>query len=230
MSLAAHAPYSVSPALFQRVADDTARRARARTTVHLGESPEEVELLASGQGPWRGLLEQLGAWDDSWTVPRCDPVEYLDRMGVLGPSMIVVHGVQLARPALECLAARGASLVTCPRSNRYVGVGDPPVRSFYESGVAVAIGTDSLASAPDLSIWPELARLHGLAPEVAPSRLLDSATRIGAFALGFGDEFGTIEPGKRASLISVALPPVVDDVESYLVQGIGPSQVSWVGE
>jgi len=228
VSLAAHAPYSVSPRLFQHVADDKARRARARTTVHLGESPEEVELLASGQGPWHRLLEDLGAWDDSWDVPRCDPVEYLDRMGVLGPSMIVVHGVQLSRAALECLAVRGASLVTCPRSNRYVGVGDPPVASFYDSGVAEAIGTDSLASAPDLSIWPELARMHALAPEVPASRLLDSATRIGAYALGFSDEFGTIEPGKRASLISVALPPDVEDVETYLVRGIETSQVSWV--
>jgi cytosine/adenosine deaminase-related metal-dependent hydrolase len=150
-------------------------------------------------------------------------------MTVLSPAMIAVHGAQLSRPALDRLAARGASLVTCPRSNRYVGVGDPPVRDFYDSGVAVAIGTDSLASAPDLSIWPELARLHELAPEVPPSRLLDSATRIGAYALGFGDEFGTIEPGKRASLISVALPPDVEDVETYLVQEIEPSQVSWVG-
>ena len=230
VSLAAHAPYSVSPRLFQRVAEDTRRRPEARTTVHLGESPEEVELLATGQGPWRGFLESLGAWDESWTAPECDPVEYLDRMGVLGPSLLAVHGVQLSQSALDRLVARGVSLVTCPRSNRYVGVGDPPVSRFYESGAAVAIGTDSLASAPDLSIWPELARLHELAPDVPASRLLDSATRIGAYALGFGAELGTIEPGKRAALIAVALPSDTDDVETVLVEGVESSQVSWVEE
>jgi len=228
VTLAAHAPYSVSPRLFQRVAEETRSRPEARTTVHLGESPEEVELLATGQGPWRGILEDLGAWDEKWTAPDCDPVEYLDRLGVLGPSLLAVHGVQLSRSALDRLVSRGASLVTCPRSNRHVGVGDPPVSRFYASGVAVAIGTDSLASAPDLSIWPELARLHQLAPDVPASRLLDSATRIGAYALGFGAEFGTIEPGKRAALIAVALPSDLEDVETFLVEGIEPSQVSWV--
>ena len=55
-----------------------------------------------------------------------------------------------------------------------------------------------------------------------------SATRIGAYALGFGTELGTIEPGKQAALIAVALPSDLDDVETFLVQGIGPSQVRWV--
>jgi aminodeoxyfutalosine deaminase len=68
--------------------------------------------------------------------------------------------------------------------------------------VAVAIGTDSLASAPDLGIFPELAAMRRLAPGVPAGRLLESATRTGARALGFAD-WGTIEPGSRAALIAV---------------------------
>ena len=51
-------------------------------SVHLGESPKETEFLAAGTGPWRGMLEFVGAWRDDWAVPGCTPVEYLDRLGV----------------------------------------------------------------------------------------------------------------------------------------------------
>jgi len=63
---------------------------------------------------------------------------------------------------------------------------------------------------------------------VPAPRLLDSATAVGARALGFGDEYGTIEPGKRAALISVRLPAWVKDVEEYLLSGIQPADVEWV--
>jgi cytosine/adenosine deaminase-related metal-dependent hydrolase len=228
VALAAHAPYSVSPRLFRQIQEAVSRTPAARTSVHVGESPEEIELLAQGTGPWRTLLEALGAWDDQWQAPRATPVEYLDGLGVLGSQMLAVHGVQLTWNDLRTMAARGAALVTCPRSNRYVGVGHPPVARFYESGVRVAVGTDSLASAPDLSLWSELRAMRALAPDVPASRLLESATRTGAEALGFSDDFGTIEAGRRAALIAVEIPPGIDDVEEYLVSGIETSQVRWV--
>jgi cytosine/adenosine deaminase-related metal-dependent hydrolase len=129
---------------------------------------------------------------------------------------------------LARLAARGATLVTCPRSNGHTGAGAPPIEEFYASGVRVAVGTDSLASAPDLNVFAELATLRALAPSVPASALLASATIEGARALGFDGEYGSIEPGKAARLVAVALPPGTADVEEYLVTGIGPDQVSWV--
>ncbi len=166
VSLAPHAPYSVSPQLFQGIRAALARMPFLPTSVHLGESPEEVELLATGQGPWRQLLEDLGAWDPAWQPPGCGPVEYLDRMKLLGPRTLAVHGVQFGVDELARLAATGATLVTCPRSNEYVGVGAPPVERFYRAGVRVAIGTDSLASVDDLNLFAELAALRALGPAV----------------------------------------------------------------
>ncbi len=225
-ALAAHAPYSVSPALFQaiRAAPPTGRS--ARWSVHLGESAAETEFLLRGSGPWRTLLEDLGSWDPSWSAPRCGPVQYLDRMGLLDDRLLVVHGVQFGADDLEALAATGATVVTCPRGNRRTGAGEPPVGAFYESGVRVAVGTDSLASVPDLNLFSELEELRRLAPGVPASRLLESATLSGARCLGFDNQYGSLEAGKRASLIAVTVPADVTDVEEHLVSGILPADVS----
>jgi len=227
LSLAAHAPYSVSAALFQLLRRGVDRSPQGCTSVHLGESAEECELLQQGTGPWRDLLEELNAWDPTWVAPGCSAVEYLDRLRFFGSDTVVVHGTHLTDRDLHCLAARGATLVTCPRSNRHVGVGDPPVARFYQVGVRVAVGTDSLASAPDLSVFNELAALRHLAPAVPAARLLESATRTGAEALGF-EGYGTITRGTpAASLIAVRVPDMVDDIEEHLVGGVTAARISW---
>lgn len=224
-SIVPHAPYSVSPDLFRAIADVSRGR---RISVHVGESSEEIEFLKAGAGPWRSLLERLGVWDPTWTPPWVGPVEYLDRFGLLNERLLAVHAVQLTDAELDLVARAEATVVTCPRSNRWTGAGIPPVDRFYASGVRVAIGTDSLASVEDLSIFNELAALRTIAPGVAARRLLESATRAGAEALGFGEELGTIEPQKRAELIAVRIPAATEDVEEYLLSGIPAEDISWI--
>jgi cytosine/adenosine deaminase-related metal-dependent hydrolase len=197
-------------------------------SVHLSESLEEVELIRNGTGVWRTLLEQLGAWDPCWLPPGGTPVQFLDEAGFLDARVLAVHGVQMTRADLDCLAARGATLVTCPRSNCHTGAGVPPIDDFYRSGVRVAVGTDSLASAPDLNLFAELAAMRALAPDVPAAALVRSATCHGARALCFDQDYGSISPGKLARLVAVHLPSSVDDVEEYLVGGIESDQLRWV--
>ena len=94
--------------------------------------------------------------------------------------------------------------------------------------VNVAFGTDSLASVADLNVFAELAEARRIAPKVPARALLRSATLTGATALGFASQLGSIEPGKRASLIGVRVPEGVSDVEEYLVSGIEPSAIEWL--
>ena len=215
-SVVAHAPYSVSPALFGAIA---AAKGDAPLTVHVGESPEEMEFLETGTGPFRALLERLGVWDPAWRAPQCGPIEYLERCGYLTPGMLAVHGTHLSDADLARLRDAGGVLVTCPRSNVWVGGGAPDASRFYQSGVRVAVGTDSLASAPNLHMLDELAALRRVAPGVPAARLIESATLIGAEALGFARDFGSIEPGRRAVFAAVTVPLNVTDVEEYLVGG-----------
>ena len=226
-TIAPHAPYSVSPELFRDIAREVGMR-KSLTSVHAGESREERAFLRDGKGPWREMLLQFNSWNPKWRPPGCGPIEYLDRLGVLTGRMLVVHAVQLGANELRRVADADATIVTCPRSNIWIGVGEPPVQRFYASGARVAIGTDSLASVGDLNLFSELAALRSIAPHVPAAQLLDSATRAGAEALGFGGDLGVLAPAARAEAIAVDVPDGVTDVEEYLVHGVQPSQIRWL--
>ncbi len=227
-SLAAHAPYSVAPLVFRAIRQAVGREPFAPCSVHLAESAEEIEFIRTGGGPWRALLEGLGAWDPAWVPPGGSPVKFLEDCGFLDGRLIAVHGVQMTMDDLKRLVGRGVTLVTCPRSNGHTGAGAPPIDDFYRSGVRVAVGTDSLASAPDLNVFAEIATMRALAPGVPASALLESATRNGAQALGFDADYGTIEAGRLARLVLVDIPPGTVDVEEYLVGGVEPAQIRWL--
>jgi cytosine/adenosine deaminase-related metal-dependent hydrolase len=174
------------------------------------------------------LLEEFGSWDPAWVPPGGTPVQFLDNSGFLDARVLAVHGVQMTPEDLARLAVLGTTVVTCPRSNGHTGAGAPPIEDFYKSGVRVAVGTDSLASAPDLNVFAEVATMRALAPTVPAAALLESATLQGARALGFDADYGTIEPGKVARLLAIAIPDGRIDVEEYLVSGVQPDQIQWV--
>lgn len=222
VTVCAHAPYSTAPGLIREIA----ARGRGPLSIHLAESPEEVMFLKTGGGPIRRMLEELGVWSPAWRTPACDPVTFISDLGYLKPGTLVVHGVQFTDGNLARLRESGATLVTCPRSNEWVGAGTPRIARFYDANVPVAIGTDSLASAPTLNMFDELAELRRIAPEVSASALLDSATRQGARALRLERSYGTIAAGKRAALVSVRVPAGVRDVEEYLVSGVPEAAVN----
>jgi cytosine/adenosine deaminase-related metal-dependent hydrolase len=228
LSLAAHAPYSVSPSLFAAIRDDLDAHHGDLASVHVGESADEVEFITRGSGGWCEMLRGLGVWSDTWRPPGVSPATYLADFGFLDSRVLAVHAVQCDGEDLSRLATLGTTVVSCPRSSRHVGVGDPPLEAFYAMGVKVAFGTDSLASVADLNMFNELAAARKIAPRVSARDLIESATLSGARALGFGEQFGSIEEGKQASLIAVRLPGPVGDAEEHLLSGIDGSAVSWL--
>ena len=226
-AVAAHAPYSVSPSLFKalsRAAGDGLR------SVHLAESKEEILFLEEGIGAWRSILSERGRWNPKWKPPAVGPVAYLSELGWIGPRTIVVHGVHLTDAELRFLAENGATLVICPRSNAWTGAGIPPIERIFSYGVRVAIGTDSLASVPDLNLFSELAEIRRIAPDLPASEILRSATQVGATALGAGDRLGAIVPSRKASLIAVDASGASKGIEESLVSGIEPEQITWLDD
>ncbi|MCC6165281.1 MAG: amidohydrolase family protein [Acidobacteria bacterium] len=228
-SLAPHAPYSTSAPLIQTLAQGYLPVCPI-SSIHLAESSEEVEFLASGTGPFRALLDDLGAWDEGWTPPGLSPVAYLQQIDALHARLLAVHGTQATREDLGILAAAGASLVLCARSNRWVGSGVPPVAAAVDAGVSLAIGTDSLASVEDLNLFAELAYLRTVAPEVPAPTLIRAATLGGARALGCAS-LGLLAPGASSRAIVRVPPAGVRDVEEWVVAAASDTaDLRWLDE
>ena len=228
LALAPHAPYSVSSPLLKALAGRSGATG-APLSIHVAESEPEIAFLQSQGGPLRDLLIRRGRWDGEGTLlghpAGVSPVELLDRLGVLSPRTLAVHAVHLGARDLPRLQAKGVTVVACPRSNRYLGVGVAPVPRLLGSGIPVALGTDSLASAPDLDLFAEMAALRQDHPALHPAAVLRMATINGANALGLGATFGAIAPGKTARLLQVPVAPGEDPLE---VVTSGPEEVSWV--
>ena len=166
----AHAPYSTHPALLQAL-KSRARRLGQILPIHVAEPPEELELLRSGGGEM-AAFSRARAQDELRFQPAVAPTEgsihYLYRLGLLDAETLCVHAVHLSEAELDILAGTGAKVCLCPGSNRFLGVGSAPVLRFLAHGILPALGTDSSASNPELSLWREmrlLAETPGLKPE-----------------------------------------------------------------
>jgi len=157
------------------------------------------------------LFRERSFLPEGWEAPGFGPVEYLDRLGLLSSRTLAVHCVQLVREDHSRLQSRRVTVVTCPRSNERLGGGKAPVLELLREGIPVALGTDSLASAPDLDLFGELAALCDLHPGLAPAAALRMATFNGARGLGLDERLGSIEPGKLAGLVVLPMGAPDDD-------------------
>jgi cytosine/adenosine deaminase-related metal-dependent hydrolase len=167
--------------------------------IHVAETQEELELLARHDGPFVPFLTELGVWDEEGLAK--DIQEVLEPATAGGKSLFV-HGNYLD-PNLSF--PQGASLVYCPRTHAFFGHAPHPFRQFLAKGIRVVLGTDSLASNPDLDVLAEARYLHRHYPDVAPAALLSMITLWGAEALGWEKETGSLGKGKSADLVVVPL-------------------------
>jgi cytosine/adenosine deaminase-related metal-dependent hydrolase len=177
--LSPHAPYSVSPSLF--------REAFAREvplSIHVSETPEEVQFCQKGEGPFRDLLQALGKLPKGFEAPGCSPLAHLSRLEVLGEKTLLVHMQEVCTGDLEILAEAGSPVVICPGTISYFGRPSPAYEAFRENGVLCALGTDSLASNDCLNMFSELARFHRMFPKVDGLEVLKLGTSEGGKALG----------------------------------------------
>ncbi|HEY3489449.1 MAG TPA: amidohydrolase family protein [Candidatus Deferrimicrobiaceae bacterium] len=151
-----HTPYTVGGSLL-RALGALAGREGVPLALHLAESPEEIEFLRSGTGPIASALFPAVGQDVSWFRGIGMPLpEYLARTGILREGALMVHNVRLRRDEIDALRAAGSRFVLCPRSNDAHGNGSPDVTHFVDSGIPFALGTDSRASVPGLSLWDEI--------------------------------------------------------------------------
>ncbi len=204
IALTPHGPHTASTPLLKALAGRSTA-SNAPLSIHVAESDAEVSLLADGSGPLPDLFRERAGWDDDWQPPGHSPVEQLDRASALTPRTLAVHCVHLDRLDHSKLQSRGVSVITCPRSNRRLGVGTAPIPQIMREGIPVALGTDSLASAPDLDLFAEMSALLEVHPELKPAAVLRMATLNGAVALGLDNRFGSIAAGKSARLVVVPL-------------------------
>jgi aminodeoxyfutalosine deaminase len=222
---APHAPYSVGPELLTRIFAAAAAAGRA-TSIHVAEDEDELALLRDGSGRWPALLAGMGV-DPTTRVPRKSPVAYLASLGAFQTETppLLVHMVHAGADDRRIAREAGATVVLCPRSNLHIGGRLPDVDALVAEGGPLALGTDSLASVPDLSLWAELATLAAHFPAVPAARWLDAATRGGARALGLRG-FGTLAPGARPGVLDVLVDDIAAPLES-LVRDPTPT-LRWV--
>jgi cytosine/adenosine deaminase-related metal-dependent hydrolase len=211
--LSPHAPYTVHPRLLQRIVD-LAKSRRVPIAMHLAESLEELQLLETGDGPFRELLEERSMWDAEAIPHRWRPLDYL-RMLAAAPRSLIIHGNYLMADEIEFLGRHGdpMSVVYCPRTHEYFRNTPYPLQTMLAAGVRIALGTDSRASNPDLDLLAELRHISNTMPGVMPEQLVRMATLSGAEALGLAGETGSLSQGKRADII--ALPCDADSSNPY---------------
>lgn len=227
LGLGAHAPHSTSEALLQGAKRWT--RALGRPlAIHAAESREETEFLRTGGGVWKEFLRERGKWAEAWQAPETTPVKYLDRLGLLDENTLAVHLTQAEEDDLTILRRSGTRIAVCPRSNQFITGALPPIPAMLRLGLEPALGTDSLASNQDLSLWGELEAVARNFPEIPPEAIIRMATVNGASALHLADRAGDLAPGKKPRMFYLPLAPVRQEELAEALVHSGGAGLEWL--
>ena len=186
------------------------------------------------------VAEMKKEWDDSQKQNGMSPVQYLDKIGVLGPDIVAAHCIFVDEADRKILAQRQVGCVHNPSSNMMLASGVSPVPELRAAGVAVGLGTDGPAgSNNDLDLMEEmdlaakLAKINRMNPLALNAKaVVEMATIDGAKALHMEKEIGSLEKGKKADLILISLdePNAVPmyDVYAQLAYALKASDVETV--
>ncbi len=191
-AVAPHSIYTCSQKTLQDAAA-LARKYHAPILIHTGEMKKE--------------------WDDSEKQNGMSPVQYLDKIGILGPDVVSAHCIYVDEADQKTLAQRQVGCIHNPSSNMMLASGVAPVAAMRTAGVAVGLGTDGPAgSNNDLDLMEEmdlaakLAKITKMDPLALNAKaVVEMATIEGARALHMEKEIGSLEAGKKADFIIISL-------------------------
>ncbi|HVJ92635.1 MAG TPA: amidohydrolase family protein [Labilithrix sp.] len=194
----------------------SAERRGVRTSLHLAEHASERRAVEHGDGPVLQWFESRLKQKPAFPVrPLFDLAE---DVGALRPGVVLVHLTDARPDELARVAASGASVVLCPRSNLYIEGRLPPLLSVREAGIDAALGTDSLASNTSLDVLAEARALAERFPIVPKWELVKMATWNGARALG-REDLGRIARGARPGIFAIE-GQVDGDVAGFLLANL----------
>ncbi len=211
IAVAPCSPFSVTEALLRESAT-LARENGVRMHTHLAETLDEE----------RFCREHFG----------CTPVEYMERVGWVGPDVWYAHAVHLDDAGIETMARTGTAAAHCPTSNARLGAGIARAADLVNGGVTVGLGVDGAASNEACSLIEEsrhallFARAKGGPQTMTVRKALELGTIAGARVLGREGEIGSIAVGKLADLAVWKLDTVahagITDPVAALVLGSTP--------
>jgi cytosine/adenosine deaminase-related metal-dependent hydrolase len=194
--LSPHAPYSVRASLFLEISRNNYLEDRVPVAIHLAETSAELLLLQERAGPFVSFLAELGVWDPG----GLSDVQAILDLG-FGGRALYVHCNYLSVSTIP-----PDDVVYCPRTHAAFRHPPHPFRRFLDNGARVSLGTDSLASNPDLDVLAEARFVHARHSDFPGALLLRMATLSGAAALGFDQVTGSLTQGKSADLVILPLP------------------------
>ncbi len=209
-------------------------RGRLRFAVTPRFAPSSTRALLDGAGRLandEGLIVQTHVAEtkeEERIARRAHPyatsyLDIYDRAGLLGPRTVLAHAIHFTRRDHELVRQRGAKIAHCPDSNAFLGSGRMKLAPFRARGIAVGLGSD-VAAGRSFSLQRAMAHAYdtalALGAPVAPAELLRMATLGGAEVLSCADVTGSLEPGKDADFVVVALrsaPATLDEALATLV-------------
>ena len=202
--LAPHALYTASADLYRRC-EEIVQRENILLTTHLAESREEMSMFCDESGPLYDFLKEIGR-----EMSDCGGETPLKKfVGCLGEaslrSCIVAHLNELTASDFDLLQRSNAkfSIVHCPRSHEYFGHSAFQADRLRSLGFNICLGTDSLASNDDLSLFAEMRQFQKQFPSISAEKILEMVTTNPSRALGRENAFGKIRRDTHADLVAV---------------------------
>lgn len=210
--LAPHAPFTASQRLYERC-EEIGRQENVPLTTHLAESREEMEMFRDARGAAFDFLTEIGRPMED--CGRETPLSLFLRTRTIDQRWIIAHLNEIDAGDFDRLGtAPKFHIAHCPRSHTFLGHAPFALERLRALGFNICLGTDSLASNSDLSLFAEMRELLRKEPWLSPREALEMATVNGASAIGQRNSLGCIRAGAQADLIALPLRPSTDVFES----------------